>query len=319
MCQPINGGRFRKKVQIKAIETGLVKIVGRYNKTGLYRAAGITRQGFEKQRKKQLKQEEQASSLKQRIIKAREQHKNMGSRVLYHYLGINHIGINKFEQFVSENGLNVRKLRKRIITTVGTYQEQDQNLTCGLALKDINQLIAGDITYLIFKEKKYYVFTLKDAYSKRIIGLYGSDNMMAINAVKTYQQARRLRGSALKQAIHHSDAGSQYKSNAYKKLLAKDDIKISIAGNCLENGMAEQFNSVLKNDYMIDNIKDVKHLNRVLTKIKHLINNERPVAALGYRTPVQFEKWIQTQPVEARTTVVMYDFTQAESGTFGKA
>lgn len=316
MCKRINGGRFRKKVQIRAIEASLVKIVGCYSKTALFKTAGITRQGYEKQKKKQSKEQEQASSLKQRIIKAREQHKHMGSRVLYHHLGITEIGINKFEQFVSASGLTVRKQRKRIITTIGHYEEQDQNLTYGLELKGINQLISGDITYLIDKEKKYYIFTLKDAYSKRIIGLYGSDNMMAINAIKTYRQARRLRGTGIKGCIHHTDAGSQYKSNSYKKLLTKDSIKMSIAGNCLENGMAEQFNSVLKNDYLFDKIKDVKHLNRVLTKIKRLINNQRPVAALGYKTPVEFEKWIETLSEKDRPTMEMYDFAQAECGNF---
>lgn len=238
----------------------------------------------------------------------------MGSRVMFYHLGITQMGINKFERFVSESGLNVRKLKKRIITTVGIREEQDQNLTYGLKLNNINQMIAGDITYLIFGEQKYYIFTLKDAYSKRVIGLYGSDNMMATNAIKTYLQAKRLRGTSIKHCIHHTDAGSQYKSKSYKKLLAKDEIKMSIADNCLENGMAEQLNSVIKNDYMIATIRDVNHLNKILNQIKYLINHERPVAALGYRTPIQFEKWIET--IAKRPIIEMYDFTQAESGTF---
>ena len=228
------------------------------------------------------------------------------------------MGINKFESFVSVSGLTVRKLKKRVITTDGVREEQDENLTYGLKLNNINQLMAGDITYLIFKETKYYVFTLKDAYSKRIIGLYGSNNMMAINAVRTYLQAKRLRGTSIKHCIHHTDAGSQYKSTTYKKLLAKDEIKMSIADNCLENGMAEQLNSVIKNDYIIDAIKDVKHLNKILNKIKHLINHDRPVAALGYRTPVQFEKWIETISEENRPVIEMYDFAKTELGTFSK-
>jgi transposase InsO family protein len=242
----------------------------------------------------------------------------MGSRVMYHYLGITQMGINKFESFVCESGLTVRKLKKRVITTDGIREEQDKNLTYGLKLNNINQLMAGDITYLIFKDQKYYVFTLKDAYCKRIIGLHGSDKMMAINSVTTYLQAKRLRGTSIKHCIHHTDAGSQYKSTIYKKLLAKDEIKMSIADNCLENGMAEQLNSVIKNDYMIDTIKDVKHLNTILNKIKHLINHDRHVAALGYRTSVQFEKWLETISVENRPVIEMYDFTKAELETFSK-
>jgi len=39
------------------------------------------------------------------------------------------MGIKKFESFVCESGLNVRKLKKRVITTDGIREEQDKNLT----------------------------------------------------------------------------------------------------------------------------------------------------------------------------------------------
>ena len=99
----------------------------------------------------------------------------MGSRVMYYQLKIDHIGINKFEKIVAEQGLTIKIKRKRIITTDGFYEKSDTNLINGLVLNNINQVIAGDITYLILDNKTYYIFTLKDMYSKRIIGLYGSE------------------------------------------------------------------------------------------------------------------------------------------------
>jgi putative transposase len=237
----------------------------------------------------------------------------MGSRVMYHQLKLGYIGINKFEKIVSAHGLTVKIKRRRIITTDGFYEKSDTNLINGLVLNNINQVIAGDITYLILNDKTYYIFTLKDMYSKRIIGLYGSDTMMAINAIVTLKQAIKLRGKSIRNCIHHSDAGSQYKSKAYKNILNKNQIRMSIAENCLQNGMAEQLNGVLKNDYIVKNIKNVNELNKQLTKIKRLINEEKPVKELQYKTPVEFEQLIEN--ALNRTKTKLYDFTKSKEGT----
>lgn len=90
---------------------------------------------------------------------------------MYHQLDIQNLGVNKFERILSNNGLSVVIKRKRIVTTTWIYEKSDQNLLNGLMLNDINQVIAGDITYLILKHKTFYVFTLKDRYSKGIVGL----------------------------------------------------------------------------------------------------------------------------------------------------
>ena len=236
----------------------------------------------------------------------------MGSRVMYHQLKIDHIGINKFEKIVSEQGLTIKTKRRRIVTTDGFYEKSDTNLINGLVLNNINQVIAGDITYLILNDKTYYIFTLKDMYSKRIIGLYGSDSMMATNAIITLKQAIKLRGKSISNCIHHSDAGSQYKSKAYKNTLNKNQIKMSIAENCLQNGMAEQLNGILKNDYILKNIKNVNDLNKQLIEIKRLINEEKPVKELQYKTPIEFEQWIGN--TSNTIEMELYDFTKSKSG-----
>ena len=82
---------------------------------------------------------------------------------------------------------------------------------------------------------------------------------------------------------------------------------MSIAENCLQNGMSEQLNGVLKNDYIIKDIKNVADLNKQLKEIKRIINEERPVKELNYKTPVEFEKWLQT--TDNPPKIKLYDFT----------
>ncbi|MGB0879405.1 MAG: hypothetical protein ACPGTO_02435 [Polaribacter sp.] len=59
---------------------------------------------------------------------------------------------------------------------------------------------------------------------------------------------------------------------------------------------------------MTSDIKSVSDLNKKLTKIKRLINQERPVEALGYKTPVEFEQWLETQQIPPK--LKLYDFTK---------
>jgi transposase InsO family protein len=289
-------------------------IAGRFNKEEFYKANGFSRQFLYKKRKARSKSMKIENDIVSAVKETRIKHRNMGARVMYHQLKIEEVGINKFEKIVSNNGLSVQIRRRRIVTTDGYYENWDENLINGMVLNNINQVIAGDITYLILKNKTYYIFSLKDMYSKRIVGLYGSENMFAENALTTLRQVFKLRGESIHNCIHHSDAGSQYKSNTYKKALKQNKLKMSIAENCLQNGMAEQLNGVLKNDYIIKEVKNVKELNRQLTKIKTLINEERPVKQLGYMTPVAFEKSLMTN--DKNMKIELYNFENQNGGTF---
>lgn len=249
----------------------------------------------------------------QKVEQVRERHKKMGSRLLYYaakILEIPEMGITKFENLMSEKGMT-QKLKKKWVKTTIPVKHQYPNRINGIEISDINKVVVGDITYYDTLGQRYYIFTLKDIYSKRVLGLYGSQNMYAQCALEAFYQMREVRSKEdMHGMIHHTDAGSQYLSKKYKAELKKNKIQISVAKNCLENGSAEQLNGVIKNDYL-DNydIRNVKHLNKALQEIKSLINLEKPVALLGYRTTIEFEKYIENLSKEDRPKVRLYDFT----------
>ena len=94
--------------------------------------------------------------------------------------------------------------------------------------------------------------------------------------------------------IHHSDQGVQYLSDAYISTLTDHGIEISLAhrGRPWENGYAERFIRTLKeeeiylNDYddIVDANASIGHF------IEQVYNQKRPHSALGYLTPIEFEK-----------------------------
>ena len=293
-------------------------IAGHYSKAAFYVAVGVSRQFLYKRRLRKEKIEEIVTPIVTLVQKKREQFKKLGSRRLFYILDIQSMGINRFEKILSAYNLTVKIKRKRIITTQGYYEEGDVNLLNGKELNDINQVIAGDITYYSTPKKTFYICTLKDMYSKRIVGLYGSDNMLATTVIKALHQAIKLRGKGIHGCIHHSDAGTQYKSLIYKNLIKKHHIVPSIAENCLQNGMAEQLNGAIKNDYIPSNIKSVKELNKFLTHIKKTINEEIPVENLGYMTPVKYEEYLKSTPLADHKKITLFDFNE-KKGDFLKA
>ena len=282
-------------------------------KEEIYKVAGISRQGYYRKKSINKKQEEREKLIIEAVRKVRENHKNMGSRSLYYATGITEIGITKFERLMSEKGMTVSKKKKWLKTTI-PLKHQYPNLLNGLEVRDINEVIVGDITYYYTRGKRYYIFVLKDVYSNRIVGLSGSNHMYAEEVIEAFYQLVATRSKEqLRGTIHHTDAGSQYLSEIYKTEIKRMGMRISIAKNCLENGSAEQLNGVIKNDYL-DNytIRNVRELQKALIEIKELINTEKPVKRLGYRTPVEFENYIKQIPKEERPKVVLYDFTQKQ-------
>lgn len=281
-----------------------------YTMEQLYDHIGTTRQSVSQVSQRNEKKVKIQNAVLEQVLEIRKDHPRMGSRVLYAKLDNPMMGITAFERLMSSKELTVPSVQRRIITTNSDKQRRFPNLSNGLKINNINQLAVGDITYYSSYGTTYYIFTLKDFYSGRIVGLSGDTNMKEDKAMDCFLQLQRLRGRcALRGLIHHTDGGGQYRSDLYIDTLLDRQIKISQSENCLQNGCAEQFNDIVKNHYMInEDIVTVPHLQKALKKIKRLINYERPVKKLGYQTPVEFEEQIKDMPESERKEFERFNF-----------
>jgi putative transposase len=150
-----------------------------------------------------------------------------------------------------------------------------------------------DISYIGTAQGWLYLATVKDIFTKEIVGFATSDNMRTELCIKALENAiARHRPS--KGLIHHSDRGVQYCSNNYQSVLKKNNIVCSMSrkGNCYDNACAETFFSTIKCEMLYNNRYATREEARrdIFWYIEVFYNRKRRHQALGYLSPYEFKQ-----------------------------
>ena len=114
-----------------------------------------------------------------------------------------------------------------------------------------NQKWVTDITYLPTAAGWVYLAAIVDLFSRRVVGWAMSDSLatpLVSTALRRAIESRRPNPGEL---LHHSDRGSQYTSDDYRKTLKTLGIECSMSrvGNCYDNAVAERFFWSLKHEW----------------------------------------------------------------------
>ena len=105
-----------------------------------------------------------------------------------------------------------------------------------------------DITQVQCEDGKLFISPILDCYNGEILALEMRDNMKKELCIDTVRKA--VRNSVLRGAILHSDRGSQYTSEEFRKVLLNYGIKQSLSGvdHCYDNARMESFFATLKKE-----------------------------------------------------------------------
>ncbi len=173
---------------------------------------------------------------------------------------------------------------------------------------DKGEVIVGDITYLRLAGGSFgYLACLQDKFTRRIVGWKVSDRMTAQLVIDVFNQARR-RGLIKRNAIIHSDQGSQYAAVEYRRLLYINGFRQSMSrkGNCYDNAQAESFFSRFKAELVengiFETVEDAR--SEVFSYIEGYYNRVRLHSGLNYQSPLEFEKHLEIKNIRSSESFV---------------
>ncbi len=205
------------------------------------------------------------------------------------------IGRDKFFDLLRHNNLLRRKKRFVKRTTNSNHSfKKHPNLIKKLTPTRPNQLWVSDITYIRTGGRIFsYLSLITDAYSRKIVGWYLSEDLKAEGTITALKMALKQTDHAALDLAHHSDRGIQYCCKDYIKLLVKNNIRVSMTEQYdpYENAMAERINRTIKEEFLEEyffyNHDTAK---KAVCKAIKIYNEMRPHQSINYLTPNEAHK-----------------------------
>lgn len=155
-----------------------------------------------------------------------------------------------------------------------------------------NKKWVADITYIPTEEGWLYLAVVIDLFSRAVIG-WSMSKRMKKDLVCDALMMALFRQKFPKDVIVHSDRGSQYCSEKYKKILKNNKLSGSMSrkGNCWDNAACESFFHTLKVELMSEvRFKDRAEAKReIFSYIESYYNKKRMHSSIDYRTPYEME------------------------------
>jgi len=273
--------------------------LGDYSKSLMCRAMGVSRSGFNKWlRRPDSYQVERKTHYTQKVLETYEAFDAIygAPRIAQE---LNDEGLPCSENYIAkimqEQGIRARNGKgfrySRHSLTMNNVSENI--LWRDFKANKPNQKWTSDITYIWVAKRWWYLATVMDLYSRKIIGWHLSDRMdeSLIEIALSMALARREAQPGL---IVHSDRGVQYRSQKYIDCLHAAGCRISMSrkGNCWDNAPMESFYARLKVELVYAKRFDTVEALRtgLFNYIEVFYNRKRRHSSNGGLSPVVYEE-----------------------------
>jgi putative transposase len=206
----------------------------------------------------------------------------------------------RVERLMATHGLQGAFLRKR--WRCSTRQDPTAIPAPDLVNRDFtapapNRLWVADLSRIPTGEGPLWLASVRDAFSRRIVGWKASDRAdtdLVLGALEYALWGRGLDGDpAQRRLIHHSDRGAQYTAIRFTQRLADAGIRPSMGsvGDSFDNALAENFFSTLKVELVYRTsfrTREEAEL-ALFGYVDGWYNPHRIQKALGWRSPDEYE------------------------------
>jgi transposase InsO family protein len=196
--------------------------------------------------------------------------------------------------------------RKFKITTLSdhNYRIDENKLNRNFTVTATGKVWVSDISYIKTAQGWLYLTIIMDLADRRIVGWSLSSSLKVRDTVTpAWIMAVRNR-PIISALLFHSDRGIHYACDEFKNLLKQYPLvetSMSRKGNCWDNAVAESFFKTLKTEWVYQQ----KYLTlkqaavSIFQYIEAWYNTKRIHSALGYRSPKQFEEYLNNNLLAA--------------------
>lgn len=217
-------------------------------------------------------------------------------------------GAEKISAILAESGVVISKRKvKRIMDELGlesiqrgaknSYQKQQERMKRNLLNREfkaerMNQKWVSDITYFKLKNYPVYLCVILDLFSRRVVGYKVSKKCSTNLVTATFKKAFENRGNPTG-LMFHSDRGSQYISETFRKVLRECSVtqSFSNSGKPYDNAVIEAFfASFKKEEAYRRNYTSENNFKKSVDEYMKFYNERRPHSTLAYKSPVRFEE-----------------------------
>lgn len=222
--------------------------------------------------------------------------KNYGTRRIKRELKKQKIAVSRrrIGRLMQEEQLQVQTKRKFKVTTDSNHDKPIAPNLLGreFTVDTPNTVYVGDITYIPTREGWLFLATVIDLFSRAVVG-WAMDSRMQADLVNNAMLMAIWKRKPAKGLIFHSDRGSQYASDSYRKILEIHGVKASMSrkGDCWDNAVAESFFHTLKTELVHHCDFQTREEARaaIFEYIEVFYNRQRLHSANGYEAPFVFE------------------------------
>ena len=260
---------------------------------------GVTRSGFYAWKKRPKSARARADEQLGIVIAAMHEksRKRYGSPRIHRALrkkGVR-VGAKRIARLMRAAGLVTRQKRRFRRTTDSNHSNP---IAPNVLERDFepaapNQAWAGDVTYIATGEGWSYLAVLLDLFSRRVVGWAMSTTNDTALALAALQDAVGTRRAVPTGIVHHTDRGSPYASDDYRKALKQYGMTPSMSrtGDCWDNAVSESFFATLRAE-LVDHERysTAEAAERSIGDyIEKFYNVERLHSHLDYVSPIEFE------------------------------
>ncbi|QDU21899.1 Integrase core domain protein [Urbifossiella limnaea] len=206
--------------------------------------------------------------------------------------------VNVVAEVMREAGIAAKTTRKFRQTTDSNHPHPvaENVLDRQFDPEEPNTSWVADVTYIPTREGWLYLAVVEDLFSRMVVGWAMAATMTSRLVVDALEMAvaDRLGGSSVPALVAHSDRGSQYASEHYRRRLAEEGITCSMSrrGNCWDNAPMESFFASLKKELVHHEDYATREEARasIFEYIEAFYNRVRRHSSLGYVAPAEYER-----------------------------